>query len=150
MKIIILSVLVLSASYFAGQWLRRDLPVEKKTFSYRTSCNPLKNACEFIQSKKNYRLEFTGKPSSLVPFSVIITSDKLSPQTIDISFEMQAMEMGLSDFQMRYITAEGQKPLWRAKVLLPVCSLGRNDWRLNVKIRSNNELHVTEFGFELP
>jgi len=156
MKITVLFVLVLSVSYFAGQWLKQNELTEKESFKYHSLCDPLKNECTFNQSGNIYKLKFSGAPSSLVSFDVLLTSAYSFPERVSVSFEMDGMQMGINEFQMRYInekaevSAANENTRWRAEVLLPVCSLGRNDWALNVKILSNSELHITEFRFKLP
>ena len=148
MKYVVFFVLILLASYFVGQWMKQE-KTPNEVVSYRSLCNLTKSECEFSQLEKKYKIKFIGTASPLTPFVVQLNAHDSPPDAIEISFAMKGMDMGYGYYQMDYQKSVEQ-PGWQAKVILPVCSLGRNDWTLKVKIMSGGIQHVTEFSFMLP
>ena len=149
MKSVILLIVVLIISYGLGQWLsQRDVittEAEKnitRNTVIHSYCDPVKSSCKFIVSNIAYLLEFQSMPSALVPFVVSVKTDDVQPDAIKMSFNMDGMDMGYNSY--RFVKNEFD---WQANVILPVCSLGRNDWLLDVEIMNNNEVSVTRFKF---
>jgi len=144
MKITLVFVLVLGLTFFLGQWLGS----EKKTSSIKeissiSSCDPTKKSCEIEYKKTLFILEFKGSPSGLVPFGVSVKSKSTQPDFIELSFDMQGMDMGHNVYNLKKNDTDD----WSAKVILPVCSLARNDWLVNVKLVFEDESLSTEFRF---
>ena len=144
MKITLIFILVLSLTFALGQWLGS----EKKSTSIKelssvSSCDPTKNRyCEIEYKKALFILEFKGSPSGLVPFDVSVKSKTIQPDFIELSFDMQGMDMGYSVYNLKKNDTD-----WSAKVILPVCSLARNDWLVSVKLVFQGESLLTEFKF---
>lgn len=140
MKIILLSVAILLTTFGIGQWLKQSNDKSINHAIVISDCDPTKNSC--VIENFNYTLYVKNEVSALMPFIVNIEEAEKQPQTIDISFEMMGMDMGFNQY---HLVKVGEA--WQAKVILPVCSLGRNDWLLKVKIKSDNIESVTQFKF---
>jgi hypothetical protein len=54
------------------------------------------------------------------------------------------MDMGVNVFTLMPKTARQ----WQAQAVLPVCSLGRNDWVVRLHVMYQGEHHVADFDFE--
>lgn len=142
-KIAIIFISVLVLTFALGQWLgpkTKSGSIEQALNV--SSCDPTINVCEIKFKKTIFILEFKGSPSGLVPFDILVKSNNIQPDSIELSFDMQGMDMGYNAYNLKNSNAG-----WLAKVILPVCSLGRNDWLMRVKLLFENESHVTEFKF---
>ncbi len=132
------------AAYSAGQWLSgTDEVIGEELVNY-SECNPQKNNCEIKIENNYYVMSFRGDASPLVPFSVFLDVKKnsLSPDSVVILFDMADMDMGFNQYQLLK-----NKNRWQANVILPVCSLGKNDWELKVKMTFESDVRVTQFSF---
>lgn len=143
MRAALIFVLILGLTFILGQWLGS----EKKNNSLElilndSSCDPTESACEFKYKKNIFHLDFQGSPSGLVPFYVSVKSESVQPESIELSFDMQGMDMGYNVHNLKKSEAG-----WSAKVILPICSLARNDWLVNVKLVFDNDSQITEFRF---
>jgi len=149
-KIAFLFLLVLLGSWFAGQWINSRVGTGSREgeiiFHDQSACELLKSECEFRQLEKNYRIKFIEKPSPLTPFTLQLKTENLQPDAVEISFEMEGMDMGYAVYQMYY---DPILAVWQTKATLPVCSLGRGDWVLKTSLGSAGEWAVTEFRFLL-
>ncbi|HED36510.1 MAG TPA: hypothetical protein ENJ08_20120 [Gammaproteobacteria bacterium] len=139
-------LLALFGSWFAGTWIKGNEGSGKVVSRSLSSCDLLKSACEFRQLDNNFKIQFTGRPSPLVPFFVTLKANAQQPDAVKISFEMEGMDMGYAVYQMRY---QPLADIWKAKVILPICATGRADWRLNVHLKSAGEWYMSEFEFLL-
>ncbi|MCW8933351.1 MAG: hypothetical protein OQK98_01375 [Gammaproteobacteria bacterium] len=142
-KATLVFILILGFTFILGKWLgsqKIDEPV-KQTFNV-SLCDPTKNVCEFEFKKAIFVLEFKGTPSGLVPFEVSVKSKTSQPDSIELSFEMDGMDMGYNVYNLKKFNSD-----WIAEVILPVCSLGRNDWLMKVKLVLEEESQVTVFKF---
>ncbi len=116
-----------------------DLP--DKLISYST-CDPTKKNCPFKDGQSRFILQFSEAPSTLTPFSVSVIAKDIQPKAIALSFNMSDMDMGFSHYQLEKDTNN-----WQKKIILPVCSLGRNDWQLKVKLIYSDRAKITLFNF---
>ena len=149
MKSIIFLIVVITVTYGIGHWLsQRDVITTEaaknniKRSVVNSPCDPTKSSCKFVISNITYLLEFKSAPSALVPFVVSVKASDVQADAITLSFDMNGMEMGYNSH--RLVKNESE---WQAKVILPVCSLGRNDWLLDVEIINDNEVNITRFKF---
>jgi len=145
MKAIIFFILVIALSYVAGQWLSQRAMDEARNADEAlvySTCDPTKQICKVDTAGNSYILQFKEIPSALTPFVVQIKVENLQPDLIELSFDMDGMDMGYN--KHRLVRGETD---WQAKVILPVCSLGRNDWLLNVKMKFKNDISITQFRF---
>ena len=143
MKAALIFVLVLGLTFILGQWLGSGKNTDSSDLVLNTSlCDPTKDICEFKYKEEIINIEFKGTPSGLVPFEVLVSSKTAQADSVELSFDMQGMDMG---YNVHKLNNSGSG--WNAKVILPVCSLARNDWIVNVKLVIDNEPQITEFRF---
>lgn len=142
MKAIIILILVIFLSYVIGQKLTKEDATVKEEIVFNSSCDPTKQICTFKNENSLYSVEFTEPPSALSPFTVKIKLESLQPQSVELAFEMEGMDMGFNTHGL-----VKNKKIWSAEVILPVCSLARNDWFLNVKMKFENRVSVSRFKF---
>ncbi len=142
MKAIIILILVIFLSYVIGQKLSKEDAVVKQETVFNSSCDPTKQICTFKNKNSLYSVEFTEPPSALSPFTVKIKLESLQPQSVELTFEMEGMDMGFNTYGL-----VKNKKIWSAEVILPVCSLARNDWFLNVRMEFENRVSVSRFKF---
>lgn len=138
--------IVLFGSWIAGKWIKGNEGSGEVVSRSHSSCDLLKSACEFRQLDNNFKIQFTGRPSPLVPFVVQLKANAQQLDGVKISFEMQGMDMGYAVYQMNY---EPLTETWQAKVILPICAAGRADWGLNVYLKSAGKWRINEFKFFL-
>lgn len=140
MKALLLVLVIFIAAYLAGNWLK---PSENKaTNVVKYDCDPSLRVCETSDGGFKSRIWFEGEPSPLLPFNVVFESDRPAIESVQISFEMQGMDMG---YNVHSLKQENGK--WFVSVILPVCSLSRNDWQLLVQISVAGKTVASEFGF---
>ena len=135
---------MLAGVYFFGEWLsHKDIKqTDYKQVEVESVCDPTKQVCKIHYASNVYELEFNGAPSALTPFFVDINASDEQPKSIELSFDMAEMDMGFNQYSLIK-----NKKNWQAKVILPVCSLSRNDWELKVKLFFEDEISVTKFKF---
>jgi len=145
MRIAIVVVLLsLLLSYLAGSWLQYRPPAIR-TNLVDSDCDLLASACEVKQQGKHYRVEFSQTPSALTPFQVrlkVLQPADWQPQAVSVSFSMPGMDMGFNTHQLQRVDG-----VWQAQVVLPVCSLSRNDWHLSVVLQTDAAQYQSEFVF---
>lgn len=142
MKILIGIILILSISYLGGYWLRNKERPDVTSEIYLSDCDITKTGCRIIDADLEYKIMFEGQPSPLKPFSVKVVTEKVQPESIEIEFLMQGMDMGFNHYAM-----ELDGSAWQTKVILPVCSLGSNEWILKVKVSGKDSIHLTQLKF---
>jgi len=132
--------IVFLGSYLIGALLENNRQTE--VIVYKSTCDLLIEKCRVINKGVEYEITFDGVPSPLTLFNVRFTALSPQPSNIKIEFEMEGMDMG-SNFYL----LENQGGYWDANVLLPVCSLGRNDWVLRVSVLYDEKTYLSEFKF---
>ena len=143
MKTIILIFIVFVFSYGLGQWLGKTSGDALVTSSVHNSlCDPSSTECVVKSQAGEFKLSFEGEPSPLTPFNVNIKIDGVEPERVEIEFDMEEMDMGYNAYQLDKSQVD-----WSSRVILPVCSLGRNVWSLKVKLINGSEQAVTVFQF---
>lgn len=135
---------MLTLTYFFGEWLKNKniKQTGSKQVESRSTCDPAKQVCKIDYINNFYELQFNGEPSALTPFLVKVNLSAEQPKSIELSFDMVGMDMGYNQYSLAKNEVD-----WRVKVILPVCSLSRNDWELKVKMFFENEIKVTKFKF---
>lgn len=85
------------------------------------------SACHFAWGDNpKAQLKLIGTPSPLTPFSVEITGVEASELTI--AFAMKDMDMGANSFALKRLNSG----IWNGRVVLPICSQKRHDWRITI------------------
>jgi len=145
LKLTLILFLVMLLAYSAGQLLsKKNVFNDIEQVVEYSLCDPTENICEINNSNGSYLLQFSGQPSALVAFDVMlnVNVDSKQPDSVEMYFDMPEMDMGYNQYKL----FKNEKN-WQAKVILPICSLGKNDWELNVRIRFENEVSTTNFKF---
>ena len=132
-------------AYLAGQWLIK--PVNQSFSEMRSMrhepCDPVLESCSGFISEHPVTLSFAERPSALQPFKVLLETD-LPVSTVELDFTMQGMDMGINRFGMQQ-QADGR---WQGEMILPVCSLSRNDWIVELRVVYENTLWTARYDFE--
>lgn len=107
------------------------------------ACNPLGRACTARDATMAVALELPDpiKPLSPFPVQVQLAGERTATvESVAVSFAMTGMNMGFNRFELRRQSAH----TWRGEALLPVCSMGRRDWRATVDV-AGEPAYVGEF-----
>jgi hypothetical protein len=97
------------------------------------ACNPLGRSCAARDATMVVSLALPDaiKPLSPFPVQVHLAGKRAaSVEKVAVSFTMQDMNMGFNRFELH--RREGE--IWQGEALLPICSMGRRDWRVTVEI----------------
>lgn len=143
MRSLLVIVLIFALAYFLGYWLKQPESIDGRVF--KSDCDPSQQICEVKDGDVNYSIQFDGVPSPLVPFDVLLRAGSSAPSSVTVSFEMEGMDMGYNTHQLKQVNG-----YWQSRIILPVCSLARNDWALRVKMEVGNTSHISEFSFTQP
>ena len=136
--------MVFVLSYGVGQWLSSQQMGKKLPIQTMTSnpCDPTVETCQAKFNGHTLILVFLDKPSSMTPFRVRLESDSEQIDNILLDFKMPGMNMGINRYHLIK-----ENSYWQNQLVLPVCSLGRNDWVLTLELEQNGILWTTEFNF---
>lgn len=107
------------------------------------ACNPLGRACVARDTTMVVALELPDAIKPLSPFAVQVHLAGERAATVErvaVTFAMADMDMGFNRFELRRQAAH----TWRGEALLPVCSMGRRDWRATVDV-AGEPAYVGEF-----
>ena len=145
-KLMLLLVAVLFAgAYIAGRWLQpTDSEVQAQYSMKHDPCSPARSECAAFIDGHRLLLKFLQPPSALQAFDVQLTTEGLDPQSVQLEFFMQGMDMGVNRYALQPVTRHN----WQTKVTLPVCSLGRHDWVVRLKVNYKNTSWLADFSFE--
>ncbi|MCW8955768.1 MAG: hypothetical protein OQL09_02715 [Gammaproteobacteria bacterium] len=137
-------VLVFIVAYVMGQWLSNQQSGKKLPMKIMISepCDPAQGTCQAKFDKYTLNLEFLDKPSALMPFRVRIESDSEQIDDIALDFKMPGMNMGINRYRLKK-----DNGYWQNQLVLPVCTLRRNDWLLTVELEQKGILWTSEFRF---
>lgn len=140
---VILSVIIIFLlAYFFGQTLKLQAPVVNNTQS--SECNPSTGKCHFNVSGIPMVFYFEHAPSSMTPFDIVLETESHLLNHVSVSFSMMGMEMGENSSVLKH-----KQTKWQGSVILPVCSLARNDWRAEVLTAFSDQKTVTSFYFRV-
>ena len=144
--LIVLIAIIFIASYLIGKNIinpdqARNDGIEKKVII--SQCNPVKNKCSVPISGGIITYSILDTPSALTKFRVEVQALNISPDSIRVNFLMRNMDMGKID----YILDNEGRDVWAQNVILPVCSLGRNNWINVVAILHKESRWFVEFNF---
>ena len=143
----ILVLFILLLSYLSGSWLQQKSPAVQTNLVH-SDCDLVASACKIEQQGIHYRVEFSQPPSALKSFQVklsVLQPADWQPQTVSVSFTMPGMDMGFNTHQLQRVD-----DVWQAQVVLPVCTLSRNDWHLSVVLKTEAADYQSEFVFIQP
>ncbi len=145
MKALLVVVLIFVFAYLVGSFLKP--PTEIPVNVVESDCDILSQSCSVKHGTNTYKLSFRGIPSALHPFHVELSYNEQPPEAAWVEFDMEGMDMGYNRYTL--VLREDEKHL-SAQVVLPVCSLSRNDWIVNVKMDEQGDVQQTRLRFKLP
>ena len=131
---------VFVVSYLLGSILQNNKQIESVVTA--SACDLLDGSCHIVDKGIEYEIAFEGVPSPLTPFDIRFSELRSKPSNVEVKFEMEGMDMANNIYSL-----ENKGGYWGAKVLLPVCSLGRNDWLLRVSALYDEKVYSTDFKF---
>ena len=141
----VLIAAIFMASYFAGniitsrdQYNAIDIPTQHM----KSACNPVQKACEISLAGNIVSYRIIGSISALQKFQVEVQALDIEIEDIQIKFLMHGMNMGKND----YALVNKQGSIWMQDVILPVCSLSRNNWISQLEIKYSGRIWNVEFS----
>ena len=141
--IIVISFFVLT--YLAGQYLGGFESRSESVVQLRLpDCSPAKTTCGVVFDEGEITVHFHQPPSALTPFDVEVVTQGFDAEKVSVAFIMNAMDMGVNAFNLNQQSAG----VWQAKVILPICSLGRSDWIAEIRIKHEDRLLRLDLPFE--
>ncbi len=141
MKALIIILLTFAVAYMLGNWLKHK-PDNAANIHY-SNCDIALQLCKQDIEGGHYEVSFSARPSALTPFDVVARFEGKQPEAMSISFEMEGMDMGFNEHPLKLDDEQ-----WKASVILPVCALGRNDWKAKLFYTVDGKSHVTQFSFK--
>lgn len=107
-------------------------------------CSPAGRDCMAVGGGLAVSVRLPAMVPTSRAFRVTATVRKKSAEieSIDVAFHMKGMEMGVNRYLLK---KKGDR--WDALVVLPVCTAGRTDWRVQVSIRTGSRVYRAEFPF---
>lgn len=97
------------------------------------ACNPAGKTCMAKDAALTLTLRLGDRIQPLTAFPVYVElngRDASQAGEVIVSFAMQDMDMGFNRFDLR----QQADKTWRGQAILPVCSVGRRDWRVTVAV----------------
>lgn len=143
MKSLLGVLLIFILAYALGVWLKQSETVDVSSVM-KSDCDPSRQTCRLNNKGFTHEISFAGEPSPLVPFDVVLQAEGVISEAT-LQFDMEGMDMGYNIHQMKF-----DNDSWRTTVILPVCTLSRNDWILRLTVVSNGVTYVDEFRFAQP
>ena len=145
-KILLIIVgFVFIGSYFLGKIINTEpqndpnLKIEK----IKSICDPTQKICEVSLSGSLVLYQILGKPSALKKFKVELDAFELPIKNIRVNFLMPGMDMGMNHYSLENKNGS----IWTREVILPVCTLSRNDWVNQLEIEHEGQNWIIEFSF---
>ena len=136
---------VFIGSYFLGKIINTEpqndpnLKIEK----IKSICDPTQKICEVSLSGSLVLYQILGKPSALKKFKVELDAFELPIKNIRVNFLMPGMDMGMNHYSLENKNGS----IWTREVILPVCTLSRNDWVNQLEIEHEGQNWIIEFSF---
>lgn len=122
--------------------LRRN-PVHAVVLNADPACNPVGGHCPVGDAALTVTLELGDRIQPLTAFPVqvrLIGAEAAQVDKVAVSFTMPDMDMGFSRFDL----SQQADKTWRGQAILPVCSMGRREWRVTVEVVGDT-LYLAEF-----
>jgi len=135
---------ILGSVYYPrlSQWLLRT-SAHAIVLNADRACNPVGKFCTVGDATSTITLRLGDSIQPLTPFPVLVSlagkaATRVNKVTVD--FTMVNMAMGINHFDL----SQQVDGTWQGQALLPVCSMGRRDWRVTVEVASDTP-YVGEF-----
>jgi hypothetical protein len=118
-----------------SHWLRHHSD-QARVLTADRGCNPVNHSCAAGDAALTITLSLGERIEPLTPFPVMVHltgAEAATVAKVTVHFTMVDMAMGINRFDLSP-RAEGH---WQGSALLPVCTLGRRDWRVTVDVASD-------------
>lgn len=144
-RLILLGIVaVFVLAYSVGHWMSgrqsgNDLPMKAMTANI---CDPSHQTCYAEFDGQTLNLRFLDKPSALKPFRVRLESDSTAIDTVLLDFQMKGMDMGINRHHLKQYEEH-----WQNQVVLPMCTMHRNDWVMILELEQEGTIWTAEFSF---
>ncbi|MDS4069271.1 MAG: hypothetical protein RKO24_06590 [Candidatus Competibacter sp.] len=126
-----------------NDWLQRN-PNHATVLSADPACNPVGGLCTAGDATLTVTLGLGGSIQPLTAFPVevnLIGREAAKVNKVAVNFSMSNMDMGFNRFDL---SRQADKT-WRGHAILPVCSMGRREWRVAVEVVSDTT-YLAEFN----
>jgi len=120
---------------------------EEFVLKSKSDCDVTRQPCSARSKQIEVALQFHEQPSGLKAFPVSISVKGLKqPQAAKmlLQFSMSGMDMG----QLRQVLKwDESAKRWHGQVILPICSTGRRDWKVELELISDKRIYLAKFAF---
>ncbi|MFO1424469.1 MAG: hypothetical protein U1F70_12635 [Candidatus Competibacteraceae bacterium] len=127
-----------------NHWLHRNGSAHSVVLIADPACNPVGRFCTASGKALTATIGLGDGVQPLVAFPVQVRlsgEEATRIKKITVNFTMSNMNMGFNQF----VLTQGEDKAWRGQAILPVCSMGRREWRVTVEIVSDT-LYLAEFN----
>lgn len=108
------------------------------------ACDPSQTLCSAGDDARRLALRLQGPVTGLRPFRVELVAAGMKVREVQLEFTMPDMDMGRNRYRL---LPEGNG--WVGFVTLPVCTTGRSDWQVAVRVRGDEQQWEAGFSFEM-
>ena len=147
---LLLAILLGTIPFLGGLWLAQngvfraaDDGPPPTWLGEAPKCNPVAQTCQVGNPGRRIALSISSLPRPLQAFPLRVYSDL--PGTVDaMTVELDMLDMAMAANQ---VPLEPRKDYWAGDAVLPICTSGRNDWRLLVSVKSAGRVYQAAFFF---
>lgn len=104
------------------------------------ACTDPVMGCTSQVTGKTVSLKFSEIPKPLHPFDLEVS---VEAESVEGSFQMQGMEMGLNRYRL-----QPKAGMWQAQIILPICMQGRGDWVLQLEVTTASGIRRYRLPFK--
>ena len=131
--IVIFGILILAANIFLNQ-SKNNLTENVK--ANITTCRVDLAPCNITSGSQTYEVVIKGEVKPLKKFSVELLDTSNLLDSAVIEFRMKDMDMGKNVFSFNKISTGH----WKSSVIIPICTVGRRDWELELVLSSEDKV----------
>ena len=108
-----------------------------------TVCDLNSKPCYLNADDKRLELKLIGNLKTMQRFNLNAELDNFSDvEAVFVIFSMVSMNMGFNQYEFtKSGVSPNASPLWRASIILPVCTSKRSDWEMLFKIVTKNDVY---------
>ena len=126
-----------------NHWLQRN-PAHATVLNADPACNPVGGLCTAGDATLTVTLGLGDSIQPLTEFPVevnLIGREAAKVDKVAVNFSMSNMDIGFNRFDL----SQQADKTWQGHAILPVCSMGRREWRVTVEVVSDTT-YLTEFN----
>lgn len=125
-----------------------DSPTERwreETLSVDMPCDASVQECVVRSGATQWSVRLGPQVVALKSFPVELRASGEAPDAVRVKFAMSGMSMGLNEYRL-IPAGDG---VWKADVMLPICTSGRSDWLAEFTVESGDVRSMFVLHFEL-